>query len=89
MSMGIEIGETLIDYLLLNDIEKAVKAKVIKRGDVSENENRNVSLLDELMKPLDDKEVFVVVRNLVKYHRKDLIRVLEYMNKQYKEGEQE
>ena len=84
---GVEIGETLIDYELLSDIKKAIIAKVIKPGDESENEDRHISLLDDLMKPLDDKEVYVLVRNLIKYHRKDFVRILDYMNK--KEGEKE
>jgi len=29
----------------------------------------------------------VLVRNLIKYHRKDFVRILDYMNK--KEGEKE
>ena len=84
---GVEIGETLIDYELLTDIKKAIISKVIKPGDESENEDRHISLLDDLMKPLDDKEVYVLVRNLIKYHRKDFVRILDYMNK--KEGEKE
>lgn len=80
--MSFEIGEALIDYALLSDIDDAVRAKVIKRGMDSEIESRHVSLLDELMTPLDDKEVFVVTRNLIKYHLKDFLRILTYMKEQ-------
>lgn len=82
MNMGVEVGETLIDYELLSDIDKAILARIIKQGDDSEKEDRHISLLNTLLKPLDDKEVYVVVRNLVKYHRKDFLRILEYMNKE-------
>lgn len=77
-----DIGETLIDYELDRDIRKAVKAGVIKQGDDSELEDRHISLFDELLQALDDKEVYVTVRNLVKYHRADFVRVLEYMEKE-------
>ena len=78
---GIEIGETLIDYGLKADIDKAITEEIIEQGDDSEMEDRHISLLNTLLKPLDDKEVYVVVRNLVKYHRRDFLRILEYMNK--------
>ena len=76
---GIEIGETLIDYGLKADIDKAITEEIIEQGDDSEMEDRHISLLNTLLKPLDDKEVYVVVRNLVKYHRRDFLRILEYM----------
>ena len=80
--MGVEIGETLIDYKLLSDIDKAIAERIIEQGDDSEKENRHISLLNTLLKPLDDKEVYVVVRNLIMYHKKDFVRTLEYLNKQ-------
>lgn len=80
-----EIGETLIDYELLKEVDRAVLDRVINQGDDSENEDRHISLLDNLMIPLDDKEVFVLVRNLIKYHREDFVKTLEYLNR--KEGE--
>lgn len=76
------VGETLIDYELLADVKKAIKANLFDMGDDSENEDRHVSAFDELMKPLDDKEVYIVTRNLVKYHRKAFAKTLIYLEKE-------
>ena len=78
----IEVGETLMDYELLSDVKRAEKAELFDKGVHGENEDRHVSQLDELMKPLDGKEVYVVTRNLIKYHRQQFIKTLEYMNKE-------
>lgn len=76
------VGETLIDYELLTDINKAIKAGLFEQGDNSENEDRHVSAFDELMKPLDEKEVYIVTRNLVRYHRIAFARTLHYLEKE-------
>ena len=76
------VGETLIDYELLTDINKAIKSGLFEQGDNSENEDRHVSAFDELMKPLDEKEVYIVTRNLVRYHRRAFARTLHYLEKE-------
>ena len=80
-----DFGETLIDYELLNDARKAEKAGLFPRGDHSENEDRHISLLDELMTALDAKEVFVVTRNFVRYHRDTFAKTLLYLEKTERE----
>ena len=76
------VGETLIDYELLADINRAIKSGLFDKGDISENEDRHVSAFDELMKPLDDKEVYIVTRNLVRYHRRAFAKTLHYLEKE-------
>ena len=77
-----DIGEALMDYTLLADVAKAEKAGLFDKGVHGENEDRHISLLDDLLRPLDGKEVYVTVRNLVKYHRTQFARTLEYMEKE-------
>ena len=76
------VGEPVVDYELLKDINKAIKSGLFDRGDDSENEDRHVSAFDELMKPLDEKEVYIVTRNLIRYHRRAFAKTLRYFEKE-------
>ena len=86
--MSIEIGETLINYDLLKVLDKAEKAGVYKDIAVKgENENRYVSELDARMTALDAKSVFIALNTFIKYHRKTVIKTLEYLEKEGERNE--
>ena len=76
-----------INYKTQRKIERIVDAGVIGEiGDDSELEIRHITELEDRMKALDDKEVFVVINTLVKYHREIFVKTLEYLEK---EGEEQ
>ncbi len=75
-----------INYKTQRKIERVVDAGVIGEiGDESELEIRHITELEDRMKALDDKEVFVVINTLVKCHREMFVKTLEYLERE--EGE--
>lgn len=75
-----------IDYDLVKDIKKALAAELFEDVGIEyEEEERHVSELSRIILALDDEELFVFVRTLVKHRKEQLVKTLEYMNKQ--EGE--
>ena len=73
-----------INYLLLGEIKQAIEAKVISGMYCNFNEP-SISELEQRIKALDDIDVYVVIKTLVKYRRELFVNILEYMNEQ--EGE--
>lgn len=73
-----------INYALLREIKDAIDAGVLKATYSNFNEP-SISELDCRIRALDDIDVYVVVRTLVKYRRELFVDILEYMNR--KEGE--
>lgn len=73
-----------INWLLAEEIKDAINAGAIKEKYCNFNEP-SISELERRMKALDEIDVYVVVKTLVKYRRELFVRILEYMNK--KEGE--
>lgn len=73
-----------IDYTLLKEIRQAIDEKVISAFYSDFNEP-SITELEYRIKALDEIDIYAVVRTLVKYRRRLLVDILEYMNKQ--EGE--
>ena len=73
-----------INYLLLREIKEVIDAGVVHETYSNFNEP-SISELECRMRALDEIDIYVVVRTLVKYRRKLFVDILEYMNK--KEGE--
>lgn len=80
--------ESFVDFALMKEITRAEDAGVIHLDIPLSNEYEEpyLSELKRRMKPLDEVETYVVVHTLVNYHRKLLVKILEYMNK---EGEKD
>lgn len=80
--MSADIGETVVDYALLKELDEAEEAGVFKGiGVPGENENRHVSELSYRMKALDDKETYIAVKALVTTHWEAFKRTLEYLER--------
>lgn len=76
-------GETYVNYALQKDIIKAFNAGVFPEiGDISEDEERHTSELERRMKALDEKEVYIALKTFVNYHRRTVVKTLEYMNRE-------
>lgn len=72
-----------IDYDLVKDIRKAIKAGLFEDVGIEyEEEERHVSELTRIFLAFDDEELFVFIRTLVRSRKEQLVRTLEYMNKQ-------
>ena len=73
-----------VNYGMKKELERVVDAGVIGEiGNDSEIEDRHIAELIQRISALDDKEVYVVTKSLVKYHRHMFIKTLDLM-----EGEQ-
>ena len=75
-----------MNYLLLKEIKEAVDEGVVS-GVYSNFNEPSMCELEQRMRALDEIDVYVVVKTLVKYRRDLFVNILEYMNK--KEGEKE
>ena len=73
-----------INYILLEEIKEAIDDGVIS-GMYSNFNEPSISELERRIKALDEIDVYVTIKTLVKYRRKLFVDILEYMNK--KEGE--
>ena len=74
-----------INYMLLREIKQAIDAGVLNATYSNFNEP-SISELERRIKALDEIDVYVVIKALVKYRRQLFVDILEYMNK--KEGEE-
>ena len=76
------VGETLIDYTLCEDLVGAEKAGVFVDMSVpGENEDRHVSELGRRMKALDEKETYITVRALVMNHWDTFSKSIQYLER--------
>ena len=75
-----------MNYLLLKEIKEAVDEGVVS-GVYSNFNEPSMCELERRIRALDEIDVYVVVKTLVRYRREVFVNILEYMNK--KEGEQE
>lgn len=73
-----------INYLMLKEIKGAIDDGVLNATYSNFNEP-SISELECRIQALDEIDVYVVIRTLVKHRRKLLVDILEYMNR--KEGE--
>lgn len=73
-----------INYGLLREIKQAIDAGAISAYYSDFNEP-SISEMEERTRALDEIDVFVVIKTLVKYRRTLFVDILEYMNEQ--EGE--
>jgi len=81
----INVGETLVDYALCEDLKDAEKAGVFVDMSVpGENEDRHVSELGRRMKALDEKETYITVRALVTNHWDTFSKSIQYLNRKGK-----
>ena len=76
-----------INYMLLKEIKQAIDAGVLNATYSNFNEP-SISELERRIKALDEIDVYVVIKTLVKYRRQLFVDILEYMNKTQKEGEE-
>lgn len=75
-----------MNYLLLREVKEAIDEGVVN-GTYSNFNEPSICELEQLMKAMDEIDVYVVIRTFVKYRRKLFVDILEYMNT--KEGERE
>ena len=81
--------EAFVDFALMREIGRAEKSGVIHL-DIplsNEYEEPHLSELERRMIPLDEVETYVAVHTLVNHHRKLLVKILEYMNKEGEKNE--
>lgn len=74
-----------INYLLLSEIKEVIDAGVLN-AEYSNFNEPSISELEQRIKALDEIDVYVVIKTLIKYRRQLFVDILEYMNK--KEGEE-
>ena len=72
------------DWLLVEEIKEAINEGVISETYCNYNEP-SIFELKRRMKALDEIDVYIVIKTLVKHRRDLFVRILEYMNK--REGE--
>lgn len=77
---------TGINYALLREIQEAIDAGVINEMYSNFNEP-SISELERRIKALDEIDIYVTIKTLVKYRRALFVNILEYMNEQ--EGKKE
>ena len=72
-----------INYDLMNDIERVVDAGVIQEvtSDPSFDE-RHLSELSRIVTAMDEKEIYTVIKAIVKSHRETLVKTLEDIQKE-------
>lgn len=72
-----------INYDLMNDIERVVDAGVIQEvtSDPSFDE-RHLSELSRIVMAMDEKEIYTVIKAIVKSHRETLVKTLEDIQKE-------
>lgn len=72
-----------INYDLMNDIERVVDAGVIQEvtSDPSFDE-RHLSELSRIVTAMDEKEIYTVIKAIVKSHRETLVKTLEDIEKE-------
>ena len=75
-----------INYTLLREIKKAIDSGTLNATYSNFNEP-SISELERRIRALDEIDVYVVVKTLVKYRRQLFVDILEYMNKQEQEGD--
>ena len=77
------IGETLIDYTLCEDLVDAEKAGVFTDLSVpGENEDRHVSELGRRMIALDEKETYLTIKTLIENHWETFVKTIHYLKKE-------
>ena len=76
--------ESFVNYALMRVVDKAEKDGVIHLDIPLDNEYEepHLSELERRMKPFDEVEVFIAVYTLVTSHKRELVKILEYMNKE-------
>lgn len=81
--MSGKIDGSFINFALVKDTKAAINAGVIT-GDFidTEREQCHISELERIFMALDEEEVYVTTKTLIKYHRKVFTRILEYINKE-------
>lgn len=81
--MSAAVGDTFINYALLDAVRKAYGARVFDEyGDESEAEDRHISELERRLSAFDDKEAFIAVRTLVKYHKDTVKKTIQYIKEE-------
>jgi hypothetical protein len=68
-----------INWMLAEEIKDAINAGAINEKYCNFNEP-SISELERRIKVLDEIDVYVVIKALVKYRRELFVRILEYMN---------
>ena len=76
--------ESFVNYALMRKVDKAERDGVIRLNVPLDNkyEEPHLSKIERQMNHFDEAEVFVAVYSLVTSHRQELIRILDYMNKE-------
>lgn len=81
------VGETLIDYALCEDLEQAEEAGVfIGIGIPGENEDRHCSELARRMDALDAKEIYITVKTLATNHWDTFSKSILYLERKGRNG---
>lgn len=81
--MSGDIGETFVDYALVQDVEKAHNAGVFEdMGVDGEDEQRYISELKRRVTAFDEKSVYVAIKVFVTHHWDTLTKALKYIKKE-------
>lgn len=82
-----DVGDTVIDYALLKELDEAEEAGVFKGiGVPGENENRHVSELSYRMKALDEKETYIAIKAIVTTHWEAFSKSIQYLERKGRNG---
>ena len=85
--MSANIGETLIDYALIEDLDGAYEAGVFSdKGIAGENEDRHCSELSRRVAVLDEKETYIAVKALVTNHWETFSKSIQYLERKGSNG---
>ncbi len=81
------VGETLIDYRLKEDLEEAEEAGLFKDcGIPGENEDRHCSELARRINVFDPKEIYIAVKTLSTNHWEEFSKSILYLERKGRNG---
>ena len=81
--MNPDVGESFVNFLLMQDVGQAEKDKIITLNVPLDNEyeEAHLSELERRLRAFDEVETYVAIKALVKHQRETLIRIFDYMEK--------
>lgn len=79
-TMSADVGETLIDYTLKDNLKDAWNAGVFDdNGCPGENEDRHCSELSRRVSVFDEKETYIAIRALVMNHWETFSKSIQFL----------
>ena len=76
--------ESFVNFSLVKELKRAEAAGIIHPNAPidSDKEENHLSELERILRALDEVEDYVAIKTLVKYNKKLLVKILDYMNEE-------